>query len=131
MSYLVKEFAASASKYVVRITTDEELGNPVYLFDARAFAAKLRVPRRRLLDYLADGLRDSDAELEDEYGNAAQVDFELLELDGIEDWFKDWVRRPAPGVLCRVRAESRERIRVLTTILRLIFPKETSVWGSA
>lgn len=115
----------------VCITTDAELADQAFLFDARSFVANLRVPRRRMLDWLADGLRDSEAQLVDDDGNLAYVDLELLELDGIDDWFKDWAKRPMKGIALRVRSESRERIRVVTTIMRMIFPKETRCWGSA
>lgn len=119
----------SARPFVVPIVSDAELDNPEFLRDLRIFAANLRVSRGRWLDWLADGYRDADAILVDDCGDPADVDLELLELDGIEWWFKDWCKRPPAGITPRLRIEARERVRVVATLLRLIFPKESIVWG--
>lgn len=116
-------------KNEVRIVSDEELANPLFLADVKNFASKLRIPRRRFMDWLADGLRDAEAELVDEFGNSAWIDFDVIERDHIDLWFRDWCRRCRPDVTPRVRTESRERIRLVATTLRMIFPKEASVWG--
>lgn len=113
----------------IRLVTDAELENPVFLTDVKTFAANLRVAHRRFLDWLADGFRDAQAELVDSAGNKVDVDLEELERDNIEFWFRDWCRRPAPNAQIRLRAESRERVRLVATLLRLIFPKESILWG--
>ena len=114
---------------IVQIVTDADLENSELVRDARTFAANIRVPRGRMLDFLADGYRDCDTIRVEAEGNRAEIDLELLERDGIEWWFKDWCKRPLPNVTPRVRVEARERARVVITLLRLIFPKESVVWG--
>lgn len=122
----------------VTIVSDRELDSPAWLADAKSFTQRLRVPRSRIRDFLADGLRDTDTVLVTESGDRACVDLEEIEkddgddceTDGFEWWYKDWTRKTPPGVTPRLRVEARERVRVITTILRMIFPKETSVWGT-
>lgn len=113
----------------VQLVTDEELDNPELLRDVKAFARKLQVPRRRFIDWLADGVRDAETMLIDSTGSAVEIDLEALERDHIDLWFRDWIKRPADHIAPRVRAESRERVRAMVTILRMMFPKESSVWG--
>ncbi|MGO4863331.1 hypothetical protein ACTP2L_07095, partial [Campylobacter jejuni] len=78
---------------------------------------------------LVDGVRDCDTELVDLAGNSVTIDFEAIEGDTIELWLKDWLKRPERHAIPRLRIEARERVRVVATLLRMIFPKEASVWG--
>lgn len=115
----------------VRLVTDGELRNSDFLKDVRTFASKLRIPRRRIVDWLVDGIRDARTILLDEQGRPVEIDFDEIERDHIDLWFRDWATRPAAHVTCRVREESRERVRLVATMLRMIFPKESTVWGRA
>ena len=137
MSQLEPRAFEAGRPLTVTIVSDRELDNHAWLAEAKLFTQRLRVPRSRICDFLADGLRDTDTVLLTEDGNRAYIDLEEIEkaddeddeIDGFEWWYKDWVRRAPPGVKPRLRTEARERVRLITTILRLIFPKETSVWG--
>lgn len=113
----------------VYLVTDEELKNAQFLRDTRVFASKLPVSRRAFVDFLVNGVRDSDSEVIDADGNPVEIDFEELERANIDLWVRDWATFPAAQAACRVRAESRERVRLVATMLRMIFPKESSVWG--
>ena len=113
----------------VCIVTDEELDDPYFLADVKTFAWKLRIPHRRFRDWFVDGVRDSEVELVDVFGNPADFNYEEIEREHVELWFRDWAKRPARHIHPRLRRESRERIRLIATMLRMIFPKETSVWG--
>ena len=113
----------------VRVVTDGALADPVFLADVKTFAGRLRIPRRRFIDWLIDGFRDANAVLVDEHGTPVWIDFDEIERDHIDLWFRDWCKVPEDQVRPRVRAESRERIRLVATLLRAIFPKESTVWG--
>ena len=114
-----------------------ELDNPLWLSDAKEFIRKLQISRTKIRDYLADGLRDSKVILVELDGKRTHVEFHHLEKsdgddddsDGFEWWYKDWCKPTPPGVTPRLRREARERVRAITTIVRMMFPKETSVWG--
>lgn len=120
----------------VRLVTDAELESGVFVTDVKTFASRLRIPRRRFVDWLTDGYRDAEVYIVDEEGNPVDLDFEALEEeDGdevrnrIEDWLKDWLKRPERHFTPRLRVEARERVRLVATLLRAIFPKESVVWG--
>lgn len=114
----------------VRLVSDGELSDPVFLADVKTFASRLRVPRRQFVDWLVDGVRDSETCLIDSAGDPVTIEFEEIEKDNIDLWVRDWVRMPERHVAPRLRAESRERVRLVATMLRMIFPKESSVWGT-
>jgi hypothetical protein len=115
---------------VVRLVTDDELNNPYFLADVQDFAGKLRVPRRRMVDWLVDGVRDARSLLADSDGRPVEFSYDELEHDHIELWFRDWLKRGNRSVAPRVRSESRERVTLVATMLKIIFPKESSVWGT-
>ena len=127
----VSQFAADENSgwAIVRLVTDEELDNPCLLRDAKTFASKMRVPRRSFVDWLVDGVRDAKAVLLDNEDRPVSIDYDVIERDHIDLWFRDWAKRPEAHINPRVRAESRERVRLVVTMLRMIFPKESSVWG--
>ena len=121
--------AQSVAWTSVRLVTDEELMNPQFLRDIKTFASKCRIPRRSFVDWLVDGVRDADTVLVDGEGNPVEIDYDEIERDHIDLWFRDWAQRPEAHINPRVREESRERVRLVATMLRVIFPKESSVWG--
>ena len=112
------------------IVTDDELANPAFLRDARAFAYRLGVPPDSWLDFLIDAYRDYRGRIVDAAGNEVFLATEVLEQCGIRDWFKAWACKP-PGASVRLRAEARERVRVVLTILRACYPHEAQFWGLA
>lgn len=113
----------------VTIVTDEEIANPIFIRDARTFMASMRIERRRLLDWFMDGYSRSHVLLVDAQGNKATIDFDELDIEGVVDWFKDWCTKPQPATRLHVRKEAVERVRVMTTLLKIRFPKETLLWG--
>ena len=113
----------------VYLVTDAELANDLLLADCQDFLRKIRHPRRRFVDWLVDGVRDSSARLLDGTGNPVEIDYDYLEKDHFDLWVRDWITLRSPEVRRRVRAESRERVRLVITMLRMIFPRESAAWG--
>jgi len=127
----------SFERVVIRLVTDEEIQNPLFRDDVKSFARKLRVPRRKMVDWLVDGYRDADVDIINDEGLAVFVDFEALEegegdlvTTRIADWLKDWLSEPTRQGASRLRPEAKERVRLIATLLRAIFPKESVVWGA-
>lgn len=127
----MKEFtqACCTGRISVRLVSDAELADPVFLADVKTFASRLRIPRRRFVDWLVDGLRDTETALLDEHGSPVEIDLEAIEHEAVEMWLKDWLRMPERHAVPRLRIEARERVRLVATLLRMIFPKESAVWG--
>lgn len=116
-------------KEITTLISDKRMENPDFLVDLRAFTASLNISPDHWLDYLIDLYRDYRGRIT-EKGHEVYLDTEAFDLDSIREWMRDYVCSPVPaGVRPRLREESRERIRVLATILATRFPFEASMWG--
>lgn len=63
-------------------------------------------------------------------GREAFLAMEEFEKPFIREWFRDWVcSLPSNPETQRLNGASKERIRILATILRAHFPVEAMLWG--
>lgn len=116
-------------KATTQLIPDNRIENPDFLIDLRAFTAGLKVSPDHWVDFLIDTYRDYRGRIIHQ-GNEVFLDTEALEATSIREWLRDWACVPVPeGIRPRLREESRERIRVLATILATRFPFEASMWG--
>lgn len=117
-------------KSVVQIVSDKQIANPEYIRDLRAFTAKLDIEADRWRCYLVDCYRDFSGWIAGEGGAEVFLDTSELERPHIREWCRDWLCKPcSPDVTPRVRAEARERIRVVATILTATYPAKAQFWG--
>ena len=101
----------------------------VHCLSLRNFAASLEISADHFLDYLLNLYRDYRGRIVSN-GNEVFLNTEEFETDSIREWFRDWACAPVPdGVRPRLRKESRERIRLLGTILSTRFAFEAELWG--
>ena len=115
----------------VPIVNDAETRNPDLVRAVRNFCASLNVPAGQMLDYLADTYRDLDAEITVAHGKAIFLDFSPLETDPddadilvncprgerLRDWFRTMTTPVPESVTPYIRAEAKERFRILATII--------------
>ena len=119
-------YCKNSTRQLVR---DAQLEDAEYLRDLRNFAASLEVSADHWLDYLMDMYRDFSGRIVSN-GQDVFLDTEVFETDSIREWLRDWACASIPDhVRPRLREESRERIRVLATILSTRFPFEAGLWG--
>lgn len=116
----------------VRLVTDYELSQPHYIRGLRATARSLGYSPSEWIEHVSNIYRDFDGCVIDEYGNSVILDLEPLEIPHAREWFRDVVFMPiAEGVSPRLRAESKERLRILGTVLKMVFPREALGWLAA
>ncbi len=104
--------------------TDAELYDPSFIRAVREFAHNLQISPTQWLDHLTDMYRDYRGTIVNEHGRRIDLDMEVFEIDSIREWFRDFVRPMPAFTTPRIRGESRERLRILATILRTTFPRE-------
>ena len=113
----------------VELVPNAKLESREYLRDLRRFTSDLDISPDHWVDYLVDTYRDYEGVITSR-GSETYLDTEAFEIDSIREWFRDWACKPVPPETePRLREESRERIRVLATILATRFPFEASMWG--
>lgn len=113
-----------------RLVTDQELANPDFIRDVKSSARSLGIMPHAWLDALSDMYCHYRGCIVDSSDREIFLDLEPLERPHIREWFRDWVCAPLESATCpRVRSESRERIRVLATILRACSPVRAQMWG--
>jgi hypothetical protein len=113
----------------VRLVTDDELSNPDFLKAVRATAHALQYSPSEWLDRIYNFYRDFDGVIVDAQGEEVPLDLDVFETEYIREWFRDWIYKPmAEGVRPRLRGESKERIRIIGTIVRAKFPLDTIKW---
>ena len=54
---------------------------------------------------------------------------EQIEAEEVRYFFRDFCKPPRRGQRCHVRPESRERVRIVGTLLRAYDPVKASLWG--
>lgn len=112
------------------IVSDLELSNPEFLRSVRLTAYRHNISSYQWLDEVYSLYRDYHGWICDERGQEVLLDLEVFETPNIRTWFRDFCCRPLPeGSMPRVRGESKERVRVLATILRARFPVSAATWG--
>ena len=120
-------YCKNSTRQLVR---DAQLEDPEYLRDLRNFTASLEISADHWLDYLVDMYRDFSGRI---VSNGQDVFLDTQEFEKISstrEWLRDWACVRVPDhIRPRLREESRERIRVLATILSTQFPFEAGMWG--
>ena len=97
--------------------------------DVRHTAFGLRIDSADWVDFVSDLYRDFSGCIVDQNDKEILLDLEVFEVPSNREWFRDWANSPLPeGKVPRLRAESRERIRVLATILRAHFRDAAMLW---
>ncbi len=116
----------------VRVVTDQELSDPVFLKRVRGTAKALDYSPSEWAEKLSNFYRDFDGAIVNQNNEEIFLDMEVFETEHIREWFRDWVNKPIPpDVRPRLRPESKERIRILATILRARFPFDSIRWLAA
>jgi hypothetical protein len=112
------------------IISDEELSNPDFVRDIRNFASGLDIDPTYWLETLYNMYCQYPGWIVDRNGQEVFLDLEHFETRFIREWFRDWACQPiAENVRPRIREESRERIRILGTILKAKYPGSAMMWG--
>lgn len=112
------------------IVSDRELDNPFFIQDLRAFAYSRNISKYHWLDYLTDLYRDLEGCIIDDQHLVVWLNMELLEVPNPHEWFRHFCNRPVqPGTLPQLHPKTRERVRILATILRAAFPEIARFWG--
>ena len=112
------------------LVSDHELNNLDFVEDARSCAQSLRISPSRWRDFIYDTYRDYPGRVLGSDGKEVFLDLEVFETVGIREWFRDWVLRSEPLSRSKIlRIESRERVRVIATLLRARSPKPALMWG--
>jgi len=116
-------------KETTTVVSDQRIENPDFLRDLRAFTSQLAVSPDHWVDFLIDTYRDYRGVIAHN-NQEAFLETEALEANSIREWFRDFICTPVrDGAQPRLREESRERIRVVATILATRYPFEASIWG--
>lgn len=115
---------------IVRLMTDDELRNHQLINNVKEFCRKIALPRRRIRDFCLEGMRDSPALLVGSGGDAVEANLEaVLDDDGFEFWYRDWIKHPVPAHVAAVHPASIDRVIFLITALKMIFLRESRAWG--
>lgn len=113
-----------------RLVSDRELENPYFREDVRQFARSLEVPAAEWRDYLLELYCHYPGRIVDKDGAETFLNMEEFEVPHVREWCRDWINAsPSTSGASRLRSESRERIRILASILRAVFAEEAFRWG--
>lgn len=114
----------------VGLVSDLELSNPDFIRDVRAFCFELDVSSYHWHDHVIDLYRDYRGTVLDEDGTEVNLNTCVFEIASIRDWFRDFCCTACPDhITPYVRGEAKERVRVLATILRAVYPAQSLLWG--
>ncbi len=115
---------------VTELVTDDELDNPEYLRDVRALAHEFfGKDAAGCLDHFDALYRDYRGWICHE-GTEIFLDMEEFDRNCIDDWFERFCcTRCPPDVTPRLQERSRERVRIVATILKAHYPVRASLWG--
>lgn len=117
-------------RLTARRAADAELENGDFICDLRRHAGAMEIPAERWREFLVNAYRDYPGSVVDEKGKEVWLDLSCFDDPNIRYWFRDTATIPCrPGVSPRLREESRERFRVMATILRAIDPYGAELWG--
>jgi len=113
----------------IRVASNSELRDPIYLGNLKVAMVRLRVSRRRWRDVLADTFRDFDGRLTVPGGRH----YELPEVDahfpeGADTrWIDDFIRSP----YTRLQARTMERVRLIDLHFRILHPALAATFAEA
>ena len=135
------------------VVTDDELQQVGFVNDLLAYAQNLRLKPSDWRPYLTKAYADYQGRILDANGEEEFLNMGLFEVEddilfaandvahaakqvtiannAIRDWFDYWLCNPTPRQHVNFSAYTRERLRVVGTILRAIAPEEAQFWGLA
>lgn len=120
-------------KLATPIFRDSELKRTLFQPDLRAFLVAYTFKHHLLPsqwhEHLCGLYRDYRGWIKGEDGQEVFLDMSVFEVDHIREWFRDYIQIVPNGVETRLRGESKERVRVLATIMRAYYPAEANLWG--
>ena len=113
----------------VQLVSDERLDSPLYRFHLRSFLRHCRIPPMAALNFYSDALRDSDCVRVFEGDREIELNTGLLEFPTFPWWYRDLCRPGSFGIQ-RINNRRREELRILATLVTIIFPVEAARFGS-
>lgn len=120
-------------RLVTPVFTDDEIKRPFFLADMKTFLVVYSFEHHLLPsewhDHMVGLYRDYRGWIKGEGGQEIFLDLSVFELLHIREWFRDYIQIVPNGVETRLRGESKERVRILATIIRTHYPVEASLWG--
>ncbi|KCZ93829.1 hypothetical protein [Hyphomonas johnsonii] len=125
--------AAYCKRLVTPIFVDDELKRPFFQSDLKAFLVRYTythgLPPSEWHEHLVDLNRDYRGWYKSGDGREVLLRLSVFEIPHIREWFRDYIQIVPNGVETRLRGESKERVRVLATIMRAYYPEEAMMWG--
>jgi len=114
-----------------RLVSDAELSNRLFRWNVRKKANSLNYTAVEWVERIHDLYSQYPGWIMDHEGQETFLDMDEFEHPYIREWFRDWVCiLPADPNAQRLNQASKERIRILATILRAYFPVEALLWGA-
>lgn len=103
-----------------------------YRWDVRKKAHSLDFTPVEWVEAIHDLYSQYSGWIVDADGNEVFLDMNEFERPHIREWFRDWVcDLPANPEMQRLHSASVERIRILATILKALYPNQAQIWGKA
>jgi len=135
-----------------QIVTNEELNNRNFITDMLTYAQSLNLSPSTCRDYLIDAYAAFEGRIINRNGEEVFIDLELFEVDddvlfeplsvggaakqvsvannSIRQWFDYWLCGAIiPNERTELSPMTRERFRVIATILKADNPQEAQFWG--
>ncbi|MDH5721904.1 MAG: hypothetical protein OEY94_01100 [Alphaproteobacteria bacterium] len=129
------------------LVTDAELKNPEFVRDVRNFACAMGLQPSDWKPFLTDELEAYPGKIINRHYQEVELNLELFELDdetilhsdsktlanandNVCEWFETWCCTPCPdGKRSRLNEETKEKFRIVATILRARNPGAAQFWG--
>ena len=114
----------------VPMVTNKEMDDPEFIRDVRQYLAKHEVSSWSLRNHLQDSYMDAMREVYHPL-TRKRFDLDMSDFDGAgyREWFRDLKRPIPPEHKPYIQARTRDRFRVMATVLRAIDPIGTAHWG--
>ncbi len=113
----------------VNLTTDQQLHDINYLIDLKVSAYFAPANNEQLREFFMDTYRDFKGYVIGFDNEPVWLQTNELEIPHWREWARDFRKLPVPGAKYRIRCEAFERVRVISTILKMRYPEESKFWG--
>jgi len=117
------------SNLIVYLTTDNQLHDMNYLRDLKVAAYFAPANDEHLREFCMDTYRDFEGEVIGVNGKPVWLKTNELEILHWREWVRDFRRLPVVGKKYHIRCEAFERVRVVSTILKIRYIEESKFWG--
>ena len=104
---------------------------PAFIADVRRTMCAMNLNQEAWEPFLTAAYRDYPGTIVDAGGNAIWLDTGVFGGENVRTWFRDLCRPLPANARPRIKRSVQTRFKVLATILRAIYPVETSLWGIA